>query len=954
MSAKPFDCLAHLRLHYELLTTPPAGCPDPGPIAVEVCCLDSDIDRTNRIVKSKYKKTISGYFNDFGKLAAEVKRVNKAPTYICVNPVIHDLLARCNNRLQIVENRTKDTELAAIWRNLLDIDPKRPVGISSTEEELNAALARCHAILGDFPELEAAAFHGISGNGAFLVPAFRHLDNSAENRALVTKLVDAIAARYSDNVVEIDRKAKNVARLMALGGTVKTKGEHLPGIRPWRYVSIESERREFVPIDLPEFLSQLAGPSKSIAVTAAPPAAAPAERAAPRTADQSELSGEGGGAWTPERRAIAALAKVEDAIQGDDGSTRTLKAATLVLQFLVNPLDTFRVLKEHFNPRCQPAWSDKDLWHKVEEAYKNNPEKVGAKLREGRPSANGGPPPRKGASAGGAGPSDHKPRVYCTDAELCTATAETLAALARINDPPSVFDLGGALGRVRSTTEDPPQAVAEPLGIDALRSLASEAAVFVEVRQAKRGCVEEAVFPPLAIPRSIAAMAAWPEDVAPPLESVVEFPTIRPDGRLLVEPGYHREARLYYAPTPDLVGLEVPSRPTPADVAAAKALILDEYLVDFLFDGQASRANAVALMLLPFVRALIRGATPFHLIEAAVEGTGKGKLANALAYPSLGHALPSTPQKEDAAEWRKALTTALKTRRSHIFFDNMYTPRDRSGCTVPIDSAPLALALTQPVWEDRLLGSNVQVRLAINCVFMGTGNNLDWSRELHRRLVTSRLMADQEDPSQRRGFFCHRDGSRSLEEWAERRRRELLRACLVLALFWVAEGRPDGDQVMGSYEQYSRVMGGILGCCGIEGFLANRTRPTSQDRESGRWHALVDLWHKRFGRSPISVAALFDAIEGQSPLYEQRKGGDGEWHVHEIAPEVPPAAELQTEFAEVFGDPKELVRRQKLGHLLRKQVDRVWAGHRIVRCTAVGAGGTALYRLADPHDDSKE
>jgi putative DNA primase/helicase len=61
---------------------------------------------------------------------------------------------------------------------------------------------------------------------------------------------------------------------------------------------------------------------------------------------------------------------------------------------------------------------------------------------------------------------------------------------------------------------------------------------------------------------------------------------------------------------------DVPNEPSEADLVRARALILDDLLCDFPFVSDANRAHAVARFLLPFVRELISGPTPLHLIEA--------------------------------------------------------------------------------------------------------------------------------------------------------------------------------------------------------------------------------------------------------------------------------------------------------------------------------------------------
>ena len=64
--------------------------------------------------------------------------------------------------------------------------------------------------------------------------------------------------------------------------------------------------------------------------------------------------------------------------------------------------------------------------------------------------------------------------------------------------------------------------------------------------------------------------------------------------------------------------------PSMNEINKAKDLLLDELLADFPFASQADRANAVAWLLLPLIRPSIDGPTPLHLIEAPIQGTGKG------------------------------------------------------------------------------------------------------------------------------------------------------------------------------------------------------------------------------------------------------------------------------------------------------------------------------------------
>lgn len=73
---------------------------------------------------------------------------------------------------------------------------------------------------------------------------------------------------------------------------------------------------------------------------------------------------------SPLQRAEAYLAKCEPSVSGQGGHDRTFKiACKLVHGFGLKQDEAFRLLEERYNPRCQPPWSEKELLHKVSQAF---------------------------------------------------------------------------------------------------------------------------------------------------------------------------------------------------------------------------------------------------------------------------------------------------------------------------------------------------------------------------------------------------------------------------------------------------------------------------------------------------------------------------------------------------------------------------------------------------------
>ncbi|MDG2220188.1 MAG: phage/plasmid primase, P4 family, partial [Rubripirellula sp.] len=68
-------------------------------------------------------------------------------------------------------------------------------------------------------------------------------------------------------------------------------------------------------------------------------------------------------------RAIRYLETMDAAISGERGHDKLFRAAIkMVLGFDLHPDVAFQILRDHYNPRCQPAWTEGDIRHKVADA----------------------------------------------------------------------------------------------------------------------------------------------------------------------------------------------------------------------------------------------------------------------------------------------------------------------------------------------------------------------------------------------------------------------------------------------------------------------------------------------------------------------------------------------------------------------------------------------------------
>lgn len=438
------------------------------------------------------------------------------------------------------------------------------------------------------------------------------------------------------------------------------------------------------------------------------------------------------------------------------------------------------------------------------------------------------------------------PLFRSDEGDLSQAVRRVWDLLLSSNDSPWLFRFAGLPTWV--VPDDDGRALAAPLTDQRLRHMLARLAFWH--RLDRKGDVVPA-HPPLALVKSV---LATPDPALPVLVGIVNTPVFGRNGKLLTTSGYHPDARLLYIPQPNFALPPISERPTSQDREAARILICQDLLIDFPFVSPSEHAHAVALLLLGFVRSMVDGPTPLHLIEKPTPGTGATLMVDAIATILTGSGASVMTEGRDDEEWRKRVTAKLRQVPSMVLIDNL---RHK------LDSSAVAAALTAPYWEDRILGASEMARMPIRCVWIATGNNPEFSNEMARRIVRIRLDAHIERPWQRDGFR-HPD----LITWVRANRARIVSACLTLCQAWIAAGKPLGARTLGSYENWAQVMGGLLEVAGIDGFLENLDEMMqAADADGGEWRAFVTMWWNRFGTAEVGTAALFElALAADPPL----------------------------------------------------------------------------------------
>lgn len=306
------------------------------------------------------------------------------------------------------------------------------------------------------------------------------------------------------------------------------------------------------------------------------------------------------------------------------------------------------------------------------------------------------------------------------------------------------------------------------------------------------------------------------------LNQITTTPIFAPDGALIEMDGYDEETGIYLSLPSELRIPKVPKTPTQADIDNALEMLLDLF-GDFPFDGQncrpggetlesdevpASMANMLAALLTPFCRPMIRGPLPLAFMSKPKVATGASLLAEGLYRIAAGASEPSAALPSTEDERRKVIFAGLRQQKPYFWFDNV------SG---EIVSDALAAVLTSTSFEGRVLGKSQMATVDVNSMGIMTSNNARLNEDLKRRSILIRLDAKMENPKARTGFKYN------LAKEIEKRRGELLCAALTLIQAWVARGMPEPKKApyMASYDEWVRVLGGVLETAGIETFLTN-------------------------------------------------------------------------------------------------------------------------------------
>lgn len=204
------------------------------------------------------KTTYSGYFKSVDVMIEKLRPLLNNPNpydgnlqaYYTLNKIDDALYSReqRDKFVKSAKNATTDGQVTRRTKVMIDLDPNRVAGVSSSDAELEKAHLKAVDI---YRYLIAQGFKEpiitLSGSGYHLY-VLCDMPADDEHTELVKRFLQSISKMFSDEHIECDEKVYNLARVDKVVGTWAKKGSD-SGDRRWRMAKIVKVPQDLSPND---------------------------------------------------------------------------------------------------------------------------------------------------------------------------------------------------------------------------------------------------------------------------------------------------------------------------------------------------------------------------------------------------------------------------------------------------------------------------------------------------------------------------------------------------------------------------------------------------------------------------------------------------------------------------------------------------------------------------------
>jgi hypothetical protein len=241
----------------------------------------------------------------------------------------------------------------------------------------------------------------------------------------------------------------------------------------------------------------------------------------------------------------------------------------------------------------------------------------------------------------------------------------------------------------------------------------------------------------------------------------------------------------------------------------------------------------------------------------------------------------------------------------------------------PLGSAALAKVLTQPMYQNRLLGVTKTITLPTNVMWTATGNNIAFRGDLTSRSLLCRIDAAVEHPEEREFKIA------DLPDYLRQQRPELVTCALTILRAYHVAGRPAQDiKPWGGFDEWSREIRAPIVWLGLADPCLSRTRITENDPEREANAEVLRQWFEVFGSEQKFTR---DVVDAACQEIEVGKTDEDK----EKVPLYPALGRALLAVARSKDNAK-AIDENKLGYWCRKVQGRIISGLRLCRVEASG------------------
>ena len=335
--------------------------------------------------------------------------------------------------------------------------------------------------------------------------------------------------------------------------------------------------------------------------------------------------------------------------------------------------------------------------------------------------------------------------------------------------------------------------------------------------------------------------------IMPILNGIIEQPMLRGDGSLVMANGYDPVSE-YYCDF-DISKYNIPPHPSKEDAVGALNH-LAKIFSEFSFESEVDRSAAIAAAFTATLRQSLDVA-PMFLVRAHTKGSGKSYCCSLISAFASEQDSPTIAMPKDEQEMGKIAIAQILANKKVVIFDNLVDD---------IKPFPtLCSLITSQEIEGRVLGRSQIIKGSTKILLLSSGNNIDPTADMTRRVITINLDPKIEIPALRRF------SSPNLLDKVREERHRYISDVLTIVLAWIQSGKPRANvPSIGSFNQWSDFCRQPLLWLGLEDPVQSMVHAIKYDPQRLAEGRLISWLRLQFGNNTFRTKDIVEVAEAQN------------------------------------------------------------------------------------------